>query len=145
MSYVGSMTRDTIDDRVLTRIAQEKGDVFLRADFRDLGGYDQVGRALLGLVRKGGLIKVGYGLYGRARPSTLDGRPVLVGGLRTLKDALRRVGVEIVLTRMQQAYNDRRSTQVPTGQVVGVRGRVRRQVGYDGFTLGYERAGPTAR
>lgn len=48
------MTRDTIDDRVLTRIAQEKGDVFLRADFRDLGGYDQVGRALLGLVRKGG-------------------------------------------------------------------------------------------
>ena len=68
-----------------------------------------------------------------------------MGGLRTLKDALRRVGVEIVLTRMQQAYNDRRSTQVPTGQVVGVRGRVRRQVGYDGFTLGYERAGPTAR
>ena len=47
------MTRDTIEDRVLTRIAQEKGDVFLRADFRDLGGYDQVGRALLGLVRKG--------------------------------------------------------------------------------------------
>jgi len=30
--------------RVLKRIDRKRGDVFLRADFADLGGYDQVGR-----------------------------------------------------------------------------------------------------
>jgi hypothetical protein len=52
MSYLGSMTRDTIEDRVLALIAQEKGDVFLREDFPDLGGYERVGRALLGKLPK---------------------------------------------------------------------------------------------
>ena len=37
--------------------------MFLRADFDDLGGYDQVGRALRGLVQKGQLLKLGYGIY----------------------------------------------------------------------------------
>ena len=30
----------TLEDRVLKRIARKRGDVFLRTDFRDLGGYD---------------------------------------------------------------------------------------------------------
>lgn len=140
------MTRDTIDDRVLTRIAQEKGDVFLRADFRDLGGYDQVGRALLGLVRKGRLIKVGYGLYARARPSLIDGKPTTTKGIRELAhEVLGKLGIETTLTRMEQAYNDRKTTQVPTGRVIGVRGRVRRKIVFNRFPLSYERVGPAAR
>ena len=63
---------DSLQDRLEKRIARKRGDVFLRADFDDLGGYDQVGRALRGLVRKGRLMKIGQGLYARARnrPST---------------------------------------------------------------------------
>ena len=66
-------------------------------------------------------------------------------GLRTLKEALTRLGVEVVPTRLEEAYNAGTSTQVPTGRVVGVRGRVRRQIGYDGVFLGFERAGPAPR
>ena len=66
------------------RIARKRGDVFLRADFDDLGGYDQVGRALRKLVREGRLMKVGYGIYARARPSLLDGKPTPTKGLREL-------------------------------------------------------------
>jgi hypothetical protein len=36
------MKLETIEDRVLKRIGRKRADVFLRGDFDDLGGYDQV-------------------------------------------------------------------------------------------------------
>jgi hypothetical protein len=33
-----------LETRLLRRIDRKRRDVFLRADFADLGGYDQVGR-----------------------------------------------------------------------------------------------------
>jgi hypothetical protein len=137
---------ESLDERLEKRIARKRGDVFLREDFSDLGGYDQVGRALRGLVRKGRLMKAGYGLYTRTRPSVLDGKPTPTKGIREFAaEALGRLGIETVPTRMEQAYNARQTTQVPTGRVIGVRGRVRRQITYNGFPLGYERAGPAPR
>jgi hypothetical protein len=132
------MKPETLETRVLKRIGRKRGDVFLRADFRDLGGYDQVGRALRQLVREGWLVRVGQGLYARARPSLTSGEAVPVGGLSALKEALRRVGVE-------QVYNAGRTTQVPSGRVVGVNRRVRRKIGYGGIKLSFERAGPAPR
>jgi hypothetical protein len=108
-----------------------------------LGNYGQVGRALRRLVGKGLLIKIGQGLYARARRSSLDGKLRPERGLATRKEALQRLGVETVPTRAERAYNSGRSEQVPTGRVVAIRGRrVRRQIGYDGVFLGFERAGP---
>jgi hypothetical protein len=138
------MKPETLEARLLKRIDHKRGDVFLRADFGDLG-YDQVGRALRQLVREGRLVKVGQGLYARARPSMTSGEPVPVGGLSALKEALRRVGVETLPSRLEEAYNSGRTTQVPTGRVVGVTRRVRRKIGYGGFTLSFERAGPALR
>jgi hypothetical protein len=40
-----------------------------------------VGRTLGQLVRQGRLVRVGQGLYARARPSMTSGDPVPVGGL----------------------------------------------------------------
>ena len=57
------------------------------------------------LVREGRLVRVGQGLYARARPSMTSGEPVPVGGLGALKEALRRVGVETLPSRLEQAYN----------------------------------------
>ena len=144
MSYVDTM-KDSLQTRLSQRIARKRGDVFLRADFGDLGGYDQAGRALRQLVREGRLVKVGQGLYARARPSMTGGEPVPVGGLTALKEALRRVGVETLPSRLEQAYNAGRTTQVPTGRVVGVTRRVRRKIGYGGINLSFERSGPAPR
>ena len=69
---------ETLETRLLKRIDRKRGDVFLRADFDDLGGYDQVGRVLRQLVREGKLVKVGQGLYACARASTMSGKPVPV-------------------------------------------------------------------
>lgn len=45
MSYFDSM-KEPLETRISKRIARKRSDVFLRADFSDLGGYDQVGRVL---------------------------------------------------------------------------------------------------
>lgn len=55
-----------------------KRNVFTRKDFIALGGYDQVGRALLSLTREGKLIRIGYGLYAKARKNRITGLPILL-------------------------------------------------------------------
>ena len=71
------MRRRTLRNRLETRIARKRGDVFLPREFRDLGGEDQVLRVLRGLVREGRLVRLGYGVYGRAVRSRLSGEPLL--------------------------------------------------------------------
>lgn len=137
--------RITLLMQLLRRIDRKRGDVFLRADFEDLGGYDQVGRALRQLVLRGQLMKVGFGIYSRAVKSPFDDRPIPPNGLLTLREALERVGIDTRPSRYEQDYNAGRTTQVPTGRVVGVLRRVRRQIGYNGFTLRFERARPAFR
>ena len=56
----------------MLRISRKKSAVFLRDDFEDMGGYDQVGRALRDLARKGVLVRVGYGLYAKATASMFN-------------------------------------------------------------------------
>lgn len=137
--------RETLETQLLKRIDRKCGDVFLRADFDDIGGYDQVGRTLGKLVKEGKLLKIGYGLYSRAIKSPFDDTLIPPKGLATLREALKRVGIEILPSRSMQDYNTGRTTQVPTGRVVAVRRRVRRKIGYNGLTLSFERAGPAHR
>jgi hypothetical protein len=131
---------DSLEIRLMKRIRRKRGDVFLRADFADLGGYDQVGRVLLRLVRAGQLIKIGQGLYARAIRTQFSKQPVPAKGLDTLREGLERVGVEVVPTRLEQDYSAGRTTQVPSGRRFGVTRRVRRRLGYNGFVVSFERA-----
>jgi hypothetical protein len=135
------MRPETLKDRLLKRIDRKRVDVFLRADFEDLGGYDQVGRVLRKIVREGRLVRVGQGLYAPARPSITSGEPIPARGLATLRETLGRVAIEMLPTRLERAYNAGETTQVPTGRVVGVTRRVRRKIGYGGINLSFERAG----
>lgn len=144
MSYCDTM-RLTLEAQLLKRIDRKRGDVFLRADFADLGGYDQVGRVLRHLIQRGRLMKLGFGIYSRAVKSPFDARPIPPKGLSTLREALKRVGIATLPSRSVEDYNAGRTTQVPTGRVVGVLRRVRRQIGYNGITLSFERARPALR
>jgi hypothetical protein len=136
----------TLERQLSDRIERKRRAVFLRADFADLGGYDQVGRTLRQFVRDGRLMKIGSGLYVRTRPSMLDGNPTPVKGLRALADeALRRLGVRTAPTRLEEDYSAGKTTQVPSGRRVAVNKRVRRKIGYDGVVMSFERARPTTR
>lgn len=133
----------TLRERIEQRIARKKGeDVFLTREFANLGGEDQVLRALRKLVDDGRLVRLGYGVYGRAVVSRLSGKPMLYsrdGFAGVARQALDKLGVEWEPTEAERAYNEGRSTQVPVNAVVRVKGRFSRQLRYGRSELVLER------
>ena len=135
--------RTTLRERIETRIARRRGEVvFLPREFADLGGEDQVLRVLRGMVREGQLVRLGYGVYGRAVVSQLSGEPILYspnGFAGAARQALTKLGVKWEPTEAERAYNEGRSTQVPVNPAVRVRGRFSRQLRYGDTELVLER------
>ena len=131
----------TIEYKIIARIARKKDNVFVRKDFNDISDYDQVGRALKNLTKEGRLIRLGYGVYAKAKKSPINGEAVPVAPLPALaKEALQRLGIETTPSRLEQAYNAGQTTQVPSGRLIGVKGRVSRKLGYRGAFISYEQA-----
>ena len=124
--------RTTLREKIEARIASRPGeDVFLPREFRDLGGEDQVLRVLRTLVQEKRLVRLGYGVYGRAVVSRLSGDPVLFaqnGFQGAVRQALTKLGVAWEPTEAERAYNEGRSTQVPVNPVVRVKGRFSRRL-----------------
>lgn len=89
-------------------MTRKAGDVvFLAREFAHLGGEDQVVRASRTLVREGRLVRLGYGVYGRAVKSRLSGKPMLYspnGLVAAAREALDKLGVGWELTEAERAY-----------------------------------------
>jgi len=135
------MKLKTLDDKMRYRIKRNRNSVFLLQDFFDLSDRDQVGRSLRGLMEEGLIVKIGYGLYARARKSSLTGKVIPEKGLRELaEEALERLGVPYFASRGERAYNAGQTTQVPTGRVIAVKDRISRKIGYDGKYIKFEYA-----
>jgi hypothetical protein len=135
--------KQTMRDKIEQRIARKKGDdAFLTREFTKLGGEDQVLRALRKLVNDGQLVRLGYGVYGRAVKSRLSGKPMLYsrdGFAGVARQALDKLGVEWEPTDAERAYNEGRSTQVPVNPVVRVKGRFSRHLRYRNTELVLEK------
>jgi hypothetical protein len=133
--------KQSLEAKILNRITRTKGNVFLRKDFEDLGGYDQVGRALKNIQKKTNkIMRVGYGVYSKAEISRFSGELLPMDNLPDLgKEVLRRLNIEPLPSTADLAYYEGRSTQVPTGRLIGVKSRIRRKIGYKGFSIKYER------
>jgi hypothetical protein len=99
-------------------------------------------RALRQLVREKRLVRLGYGVYGRAVVSRLSGEPILFspnGFLGAARQAFNKVGVTWEATDAEQSYNEGRSTQVPLNPVVRVKGRFSRRLREGNLELLLER------
>jgi hypothetical protein len=135
--------KQTLREKIERRIVRKKGDdVFLTREFMKLGGEDQVLRALRKLVDDGRLVRLGYGVYGRAIVSRLNGRPMLYsrdGFAGVARQALDKLGVDWEPSEAERAYNEGRSTQVPVNPVVRVKGRFSRHLRYRDAELVLER------
>jgi hypothetical protein len=129
--HIAMRARKTLRQKIEARIARKRDAVFLPREFADLGGEDQVLRAMRGMVKDGQLVRLGYGVYGRAILSRLSGKPILYspnGFLGAARQALTKLGVEWEPTESERAYNEGRSTQVPVNPVVRIKGRFSRQL-----------------
>ncbi|MFY9478147.1 MAG: S-adenosylhomocysteine hydrolase [Aquabacterium sp.] len=127
---------NSLQDQIEARIAKRDDAVFLTREFNDLGDKRQVLRALAKTVADGNLIRLGYGVYGRAIRSRLDGRPMLYsqdGFIGAAREALTKLGVAWEPTEWEKAYNEGRSTQVPVNPQLKVKGRFSRKL-RDGAT-----------
>lgn len=132
----------TLRQRVAARIARRRDDAFLTREFLDLGGERQVLRALRELTEQGRLIRLGYGVYGRAEISSLTRQPMLAGdGFGSVaRQALDKLKVRWEPTTAERAYNEGRSTQVPMTPRVRLRNsRFSRKLRYQTMELAFER------
>ena len=131
----------TLKEKILLRMSLKKENVFLRGDFDDLGGYDQVGRVLKRLVDEQKLIRMGYGLYTQTQISPINGAITpRVNFIELAHQALARLGVKCSPSRALILYNSGRSTQVPTGQMIAVNKKMSRLITYKGARIYYERS-----
>lgn len=122
--------------KIATRIAKSRDGAFLTREFSDLGSSPQVQRALRNLVIEGQLIRLGYGVYGRAEWNELSRRPMLaVDFPEASREALTKLGVDWQPGPAEIAYNEGRSTQVPVNGAVQIKGRFTRRLSYRGKEL----------
>lgn len=127
----------TLKQKIKIRVARtKKTDVFLPRDFANLGGEDQVLRALRSLVHDGALLRLGYGVYARAMRSRITGRIMVSssnGFHSAVLQALNKLGVPWEQSDSTKAYNEGRSTQIPVNPTVKVKTRFSRRLS-DGRT-----------
>jgi hypothetical protein len=135
--------RTTLRQRVEARIARRRDDAFLTREFLDLGGERQVLRALRELTEDGKLIRLGYGVYGRAEISPLTKRPMLAGdGFgQVSRQVLDKLNVPWEPATAERDYNAGRSTQVPMTPRVRLPpgSRFSRKLRYNTMELTFER------
>jgi Family of unknown function (DUF6088) len=100
-----------------------------------------VNRSLKALCCEGVLVRLGVGIYAKAKFSAISGKPIPVQPLEVLgPQALVKCGVRIQESVQTFKYNAGLSSQVPVGVVVNVgRQRVSRKIGFNGKFLKYER------
>lgn len=135
------MLLDRLESKVKYRIRKSKDSVFIPSDFFDLSDRDQIGRVLRNFVKNQELIKIGYGLYAKARKSSLTGSAIPEKALPELAvESLKKLKVKVVPSSFEKLYNEGASTQVPTGRVIAVKGRVSRKIGYNGKYVTLEKA-----
>ena len=121
----------SIKTRIQKRLNRSRRYVFLRTDFKDMAGYDQVGRALRDLVKEGELLRVGYGVYTKARINPITGKlmPACPGGSdAVIIEALERLDVDYSLGRSTTQYLTGKSTQIPAFTQIETPYRLKRRL-----------------
>ena len=92
------------------------------------------------LVATERFVKLGVGIYAKAKPSILTGKAISVRPVDVLAPvALKKLGVTINQSRLGSAYNAGQTTQVPAGMVnnTGKR-RISRRISIGERVVAYE-------
>lgn len=110
------------------------------ADFALIGSSRQISRALKELINAGWIVRLGYGIYAKARPSALSGKPVPRVSLAELtQEALKKLGVTVQFGKAQTAYAEGKTTQIPMRTMFNTgQRRISRKITIGISTVSYE-------
>ncbi len=135
MAYENSLLH-----KIQQHVTKAPSKVFLHKDFRGWGSYRQISRALRALTDKHQLVKIGFGLYAKAYSSPYIEEPLLEDGFDIVaREALDRMYVQWEPGSVEQEYNQGKTQQVPTQNVVRLKSRLRRNIQYQGRKIYFER------
>jgi len=136
------MPQSTVKDRVIAKIKRSTSSVFLRKEFDQLGDYRQVSRAINEVAASGMLVKVGFGLYAKARPSTISGKPVPTAPLLNIGlEVMQKIGVKADVGKDAVALREGRSTQIPMLPIINIgKARVSRKIAVGSRQVVYEKS-----
>ena len=110
--------------RIARSVGRSKRDVFLRADFAELGSPSRVSRAINEMINKGKLVRLGYGVYAKAFPSAITGNPIPRKTLESLVvEALDALGIPAELGAARSAYATGSTGQVPMSVTISTGSR----------------------
>jgi hypothetical protein len=131
---------ESIEYKTLTRLKSIRGTVVLRKDFKDLGSYRQISRALNKLIAEKKLVKIGTGIYAKAYLSKYSDIPLVKNGVdSTLRETLKRLGIAYEPGSAEKEYNEGKTTQVPVRNIVRLKSRCRRRISYRNIELIFEK------
>ena len=86
------------------------------------------------------LLKIGTGIYAKAYLSKYSDIPLVKNGTdSTLREALKRLGVAYEPSSAEKEYNEGKTTQVPVRNIVKLKSRCRRRIGYRNSELIFEK------
>lgn len=130
---------EVLEKRIQYRIKKSKDTVFMLPDFLDLSDRDQVMRALRKLIAKNLIMKVGQGVYVKAQKSKLTGNIIpQVDLIEIGKAVAEKLNIKVLPSRYERWYNEGKTTQVPSGKVVAIKGTILRKIGFNGVYIIYE-------
>ena len=110
--------------RIARSVGRSKRDVFLRADFAELGSPSRVSRAINEMINKGKLVRLGYGVYAKAIPSAITGNPIPRKTLESLVvEALDALGIPAELGAARSTYATGSTGQVPMSVTISTGSR----------------------
>lgn len=120
-----------IAERVEIRIKRSKRNVYMRADFSDLGSYAQIGKALRRMCDKEILIKIGHGVYAKTRRNRINNRLMFAadgGPDGVLIETLDCLKIPYEFSGLTASYLDGSSTQIPANLEIKIKKRFSRKL-----------------
>lgn len=135
------MAKATSKDRILASLRASNSNVFIREEFNRFGNYRQVCRVVKELLDEGRILRLGYGTYVKARPSTISGKPVPDDSLVNIGiEAMKKLGIKVNAGKDMQALIRGESTQVPMLPIVNIgKARICRKLSLGTRSLVYEK------
>jgi hypothetical protein len=130
---------DSTEYKALNRLKTIRSNAVLRTDFDGLGSYRQISRILKKFIAERKLVKIGSGVYAKAFVSKYSDLPLIKNSTdSTLREALERLGIAYEPGSAEKEYNEGKTTQVPVRNIVRLKNRCRRRIGYLNSQLIFE-------
>ena len=125
---------------MIRSISMRQGEVVLRSDFEEMASSAQVTRGLNELLKSGRIVRIGYGVFAKAKLSSISGKPVPREPLETLTlEALKKLGANPVVGVVQEKYALGKTTQIPMQAIFNIGSkRISRKITVGNRTARYE-------